>query len=992
MFLSRQIGKLKKLPVWLKTVEKIKKKDFPIYLYGKNTGFLSFLVSGFQTEFSSRIILVVCPEPENAEILFANTKTFLKDSVFLFPEKDVHLPIDHPVQAKEIERVKCLAEILKKKSGVIISSINAVSLYLPDASDFVSHIIEIKPAMSIEREKIIARLIGYGYEEVSVVENPGEFCRRGGIIDFFPFEEKPYRIEFSGNKVASVRNFDPTTQMSTGKTDGCKILALNECFITSHLDSTIFDYLGENKIVMVFGANAFEIRYSQMHEICHRSIKKDLIGWETVKANISDAVYLETDFPSQAAVEKIHVFPVDTPNRFGFIGENFIWNKTEDEEIFIVEENKVHRENLKKILSQHNVYINDENFLDGYLSSSFSIPAINLTFLNAGTIFNMKQGKPPSRFMEALPVSHKDELEKGDYVVHFQHGIARFDGFERLGPENEEYMRLEFADNEKLYLPLSDIDFVHKYIGTKENPQLSKLGSKSWIRIRDNVKEGIRNIAEELYKLYVERKHNKGIAYPEDDEFQRMLEENFPYEETPDQLKAMKEIKRDLQSDRIMDRLLCGDSGYGKTELAIRAAFKVVCGGKQVAVLCPTTVLAQQHLRTFRDRMQKFPIGIEMLSRLYPNSKQKQILEKLARGEIDIIIGTHRILQDDVIFKDLGLIIIDEEQRFGVLHKEKLKTKFRNVEVLTLTATPIPRTLYLSLSGLRDISLLETPPSGRLSVATYIGKYSDTIVKMAIINELERQGQVFYLHNRIYDIQRVKNKLQSMFPATTIEIAHGRMDEREIARVMEEFADGKIQVLVATTIVENGLDVPNANTLIVDNAHLFGLADLYQLRGRVGRYKVKAYAYFLVPAHMPVSQQARERLKALNELVKPGSGMKIAMRDLQIRGAGDILGKKQSGYINQVGFQLYCRFWKEITSEYKGEKIPEQPRVKPSMRGFLDEDLIPAPGLRFEIYKRISEIQNKDDARKIIQEIRDRFGEIPEKLKNMIFELAGKKY
>ncbi|MGC8805725.1 MAG: DEAD/DEAH box helicase, partial [Candidatus Ratteibacteria bacterium] len=463
----------------------------------------------------------------------------------------------------------------------------------------------------------------------------------------------------------------------------------------------------------------------------------------------------------------------------------------------------------------------------------------------------------------------------------------------------------------------------------------------------------------------------------------------FPYQETFDQLRAMEEIKSDLQSGKIMDRLLCGDSGYGKTELAVRAAFKVVSGGKQVAVLCPTTVLAQQHLRTFKQRMHGFPINIEMLSRLYPDLKQKRILENLAKGNIDIIIGTHRILQDDVIFKDLGLLVIDEEQRFGVVQKEKLKTKFRNVEVLTLTATPIPRTLYLSLSGLRDIILLETPPAGRLSVATYIGRYNDTIVKMAIINELERQGQVFYLHNRIYDIARVKNKLQQMFPATNIAIAHGRMKEHELAAVMEDFADGNIQILVATTIVENGLDVPNANTLIVDDAHRYGLADLYQLRGRVGRYKVKAYAYFLIPQHLQVAGQVKERLKALGELVKPGSGMKIALRDLQIRGAGDILGKKQSGYINQVGFQLYCRFWKEISSQYTGETV-SGPEVKPVMRGFIDSEWIPAAGLRFELYKRISEIQNIQQARKILEEMEDRFGNVPEKVKTLILSQANK--
>lgn len=989
MFLSEQIEKLKEISIWKEISKRIKEKDYPLYLFGKNAGFFSFLVSMLFCENKNRVFLIVCQDTETAEILYSNTKTFLKDFTIFFPEKDVHLPEDHPIQAKEIERVRALAEIVKKKSGILITSINAISVHLPLVEDFISHIIEIFPGAQIKREKIIARLISYGYEEVSVVENPGEFCRRGGIIDFFPFEESPYRIEFSADTIKSVRRFDPQSQMSTGKVSKCTLLSLNEIFITNQIDSTIFDYCGSDFVIFVYGANAFESRHRQLLETCYRTEKKKIIEWEKIKEKISKSLYLETELNVNAEINKIIVFPVDSPNRFGFTGERFVWNKIENEQVFIVEENKVHRENLKKILSDHNVVINDNEFLDGYLSHSFSFPSINLTLLNTGTIFNMKQARPPTRFMESPPIRQKDELQKGEYVVHYQYGIAKFEGFERFGKENEEFMKLEFANNEKLYLPLSDIDFVHKYVGSTENPQLSKLGSKTWIRIRDNVKEGIKNIAEELYTLYVERKHGRGFSYPEDDEFQRMLEEGFPYQETPDQLKAIEEIKKDLQSNNIMDRLLCGDSGYGKTELAIRAAFKVISGNKQVAVLCPTTVLAQQHLRTFKERMQGFPIEIEMLSRLYSDSKQKQILEKIAKGSIDIIIGTHRILQNDVIFKDLGLLIIDEEQRFGVLHKEKLKTKFRNVEVLTLTATPIPRTLYLSLSGLRDISLLETPPSGRLAVATYIGKYSESIVYMAIFNELERQGQVFYLHNRIYDIQKIKNKLQRMFPATRIEIAHGRMKENQLARIMEDFADGKIQVLVATTIVENGLDVPNANTLIVDNAHLFGLADLYQLRGRVGRYKVKAYAYFLIPQHIPVSEKAKERLKALNELVKPGSGLKIALRDLQIRGAGDILGKKQSGYINQVGFQLYCRFWREISSKYTGERLSEL-TSKPYMRGFIDQEWIPSPGLRFELYKRISELQNEKDARKFLEEMEDRFGRVPERVKEMVYTQVGK--
>lgn len=981
MPVKKQIELLKNLSFWSETTEKI--KNSRVYLCGKNPGFLSFLVSCLFLEFPDKVFLLVCNHTEQAEIFYSNIKTFLPDSVVIFPEKDIHLPPEHPVQAKEIERVKTLVSILDKNHIIIVCPFQAISMYLPEKQQFSSHITNIYVNCEIKREKLIARLIAYGYEEVDVVENPGEFCRRGGIIDFFPFEQQPYRIEFEADSVRSIRTFNPQTQMSTGKINSCTLFSLNESFITSEISSTIFDYIGQNVFIFTFEENEFEQRHSEIQQICHPALRNQIIDFNTIKKNLSRSKHLELDIPSDVDVSEIIIFPVDSPERFGFREEKFVWNQMENEQIFIVEENKTHRENLKRILANHNVYLSDNCFVDGYLSHSFTFPALNLTVINTGTIFNAKTGRPLRRFMEAMPISHREELRPGDYVVHYQHGIAKFDGFEKFGPENEEFIKLEFADKEKLYLPLSDIEFIHKYVGTKENPQLSKLGSKTWIRIRDSVKEGIRNIANELYHLYVERKHGKGFVYPEDDEFQKILEESFPYEETTDQLKALEEIKKDLQSEKIMDRLLCGDSGYGKTELAIRAAFKVVSGNKQVAVLCPTTVLAQQHLRVFRQRMSLFPVNIEMLSRLYPYSQQKEILEKLAKGNIDIIIGTHRILQDDVIFKDLGLLIIDEEQRFGVLHKEKLKTKFRNVEVLTLTATPIPRTLYISLTGLRDISLLESPPSGRLSVATYIGRYDPGIIKMAILNELERQGQVFYLHNRIYDIHKVKNTLQKMFPATNIQIAHGRMNEKELASIMNDFADGKVQILVATTIVENGLDVPNANTLIVDNAHLFGLADLYQLRGRIGRYKVKAYAYFLIPAHIPMSGKIGERLKALSQLIKPGSGMKIALRDLQIRGAGDILGKKQSGYINQVGFQLYCRFWKEITSKYTGEQIPEI-SANPLIRGIISPDWIPSPGIRFEIYKKISEIKNPVDAKKILEEMEDRFGKVPEKVKELV--------
>ncbi|MCM8803654.1 MAG: DEAD/DEAH box helicase, partial [Candidatus Omnitrophica bacterium] len=451
-----------------------------------------------------------------------------------------------------------------------------------------------------------------------------------------------------------------------------------------------------------------------------------------------------------------------------------------------------------------------------------------------------------------------------------------------------------------------------------------------------------------------------------------------------DQLKAIEEVKKDMMSEKIMDRIVCGDSGYGKTEVAMRAAFKAVLSGKQVIILVPTTVLALQHYLTFKERFSKFPVNIEMLSRLISERREKEIIEKLKNGNIDIIIGTHRLLQDDVEFKNPGLLIIDEEQRFGVLQKEKIRTIFRNIDTLTLTATPIPRTLSMALRGLRDISLIETPPEGRLSVITYVGKYDESVVREAILKELDRNGQVFYLHNYIFDIHKVKEKIKKIVPFAKIDFAHGKMKPEEIASVMERFSEGKIDVLIATTIVENGLDIPNANTLIVDNALKYGLADLYQLRGRVGRGKWRAYTYFLYPQHIPLSEKAKERLKAIQEFNNPGSGYKIALKDLEIRGAGNILGKQQHGFIDMVGFNLYCQFWKEAMEEVKGEKIEEELK---EVKIKVSDDYVKSDGLKFYIYREISKIRNKKDAENLINDLIDKFGYIPEDLKTQILSL-----
>ncbi|MCS7180356.1 MAG: transcription-repair coupling factor, partial [bacterium] len=619
----------------------------------------------------------------------------------------------------------------------------------------------------------------------------------------------------------------------------------------------------------------------------------------------------------------------------------------------------------------------------GNLSSGFTFLEENLTFLSINEIFSKYKARHPLlKRYNTIPLTSWAEIKKGDYVVHINEGIGKFIGIEKIkvNENEEEFIVIEYDGCDKLYVPVSQISLIHKYIGS-EKPKLSKIGSKLWRKIKEKVKDSIKDLATELYKLYTERKKEKGFKFLKDDEMQKEFEDDFIYEETPDQLKAIEDVKRDMMSEKIMDRIVCGDSGYGKTEVAMRASFKCVLSGKQVVVLVPTTVLAFQHYLTFKERFSKFPVIIEMLSRLISEKKQKEIIEKLKNGQIDIIIGTHRLLQDDVEFKDIGLLIVDEEQRFGVIQKEKIKIKFRNIDVLTLTATPIPRTLNMALSGLRDISLIETPPEGRLSVITYVGKYNENIIREAILNEIQREGQVFYLHNYIYDIEKVKEKIQRIVPFAKIDIAHGRMKPEEIADVMERFTDGKIDVLIATTIVENGLDIPNANTLIVDNALKYGLADLYQLRGRVGRGKWRAYAYFLIPENIPLNEKAIKRLKAIQEFNSPGSGYKIALKDLEIRGAGNVLGKQQHGFIEMVGFNLYCQFWKEVMSEIKGETIKEEER---HIKIYIPDDYVKSSSMKFYLYKEISKIKNKKDAENLINELIDKFGYIPEDLKNQL--------
>ena len=625
----------------------------------------------------------------------------------------------------------------------------------------------------------------------------------------------------------------------------------------------------------------------------------------------------------------------------------------------------------------------------GALETGFEYPAFKLSVITELELYGRPRKKTRApKVEEGLRIA-PHELREGDYVVHINHGIGQYMGIEQLEVDNrrKDYLLIRYAGQDRLYVPVDQIHLLQRYVGLDEGaPRLSKLGGSEWNRVKKRAKESVQQMAEGLLKLYAEREAAPGFAFPPDTPWQRELENSFPYQETPDQLQAIAAVKRDMERDRPMDRLLCGDVGYGKTEVAIRAAFKAVMGGKQVAVLVPTTILAQQHKRTFEDRFEGFPVNVAVVSRFQTQKEVAQVLKGVKAGTVDVLIGTHRLLSKDVAFKNLGLVIVDEEQRFGVVQKERLKEITRNVDVLTLSATPIPRTLHMAMVGVRDMSVIETPPEDRYPVRTYVVEYDDQLIRQAILRELARQGQVYFVHNRVQSIEHVYNELQKLVPEARIAIAHGQMDETVLERVMLDFYNGEFDILLCTTIIETGMDIGNVNTLIVDEADHLGLAQLYQLRGRVGRTNRVAYAYFTHRKDKVLTEDAEKRLAAIKEFTELGSGIRIAMRDLEIRGAGNLLGPEQHGFIASVGFELYCRLLEEAIQELKGQEKPEAPEPSLDLKvdAYLDSAYVPDPGQKVELYQRIANLSSLEQCDDLEEEIQDRFGDLPDSARNLL--------
>ncbi|MDH7512792.1 MAG: transcription-repair coupling factor [Clostridiales bacterium] len=978
----------------------------------------------------------------------------------LFPLAENPYQEVYPSLDAVASRMKVFRRLIRASQAPFFLITNLFGLLkpFPSPGDLKGSFQELEEGSSFERDRFLELLREFGYVREDIIASPGEFAWRGAVVDVFsPWSKSPYRLEFSGDTVASLREFDASTQRSVSRTSRVLVPSLREYpgtadfvdewerlalkkggFSSQELREKLealrrgeffpsftflsllhakrfvpfTHYLGDalyivdepDQVEKEWDEAAEELgqQYAELKEnkaFClspHEIFPSD--AWEEIKKG---AVFLESFGSIQERT--FYSFPFQSvprfENRIPFFLKYLRKMQRTRECSAVYLSNAAVREKLAGLLSQSRIKSRLESnpltsakpgevlLLLGHLERGFSYPPERISLFAERDIFTEEKviiSRPPRRPF----LSQFQDLKENDYVVHTDYGIGLFKGLAKLEVDNRnrEFMEIVYQDEDKLYVPVEDLNLVQKYsrVGATM-PILDKLGSSSWERTKERTKKAVQNMAKELLDLYARRKALKGFAFSPAGAWESEFDRTFEYEETEDQLRTITEIKQDMESDAPMDRLVCGDVGYGKTEVAMRAAFKAVMDGKQVAVLCPTTVLASQHLKSFRNRMVLFPVRVEALTRLQSPSQQKRVVDDLKRGLVDVVIGTHRLLSKDVEFRDLGLLIIDEEQRFGVGHKEKIKQFKANIDVLTLTATPIPRTLNLSLSGLRDISLIETPPKDRLAIHTVVAPLDKNLIAAAIKKELARQGQVYYIHNKIEDIDDAAGMVEKLVPQAKVVFIHGRMSGAAIEKAMIEFIKGKHNVLISTTIIENGIDIALVNTLIVDRADQFGLSQLYQLRGRVGRSSRQAFAYFFVPPFFELTPLARERLKALKEFSELGSGFRLAAKDLEIRGAGNLLGAQQHGYMEAVGFDYFMDLLDQAIKELRGEKTEEvktEINLRTDIR--IPEEYLPQINLRLNLYKRVSSIQTLEEIGQIREEIHDRFGSLPPSVENLL--------
>jgi len=844
--------------------------------------------------------------------------------------------------------------------------------------------IEVAPGSEADLEWLLKVLVEGGYHREYTVEGWGKFALRGGILDIFPSTaERPVRLELVGDRVESLREFNVVTQRSL---DPLGALELFPAAVPEPPGGRAAPSRLAGLKVLAVNSEVIE---AKAREFCLEVGREPLPPEFSLLEEWGDVIPVSTLISGREEPPRMPGEPVKE-----FRGDLHAaareWKRLAGarNEVMLLLDGQGQVARARELWEEEGGRRRAPRMSVGTLSRGFQIPELGLAlFTTADLVGRAERRRPARKASSGATLASFAELEVGGYAVHVDQGIGVYKGLtsrEALGVTRE-YLLLEYAGGDKLYVPTSQLEKVQRYVGS-ETPTVHKLRGKEWSQARGKARRSAERAARGLLQLYMERKTREGFTFSPDTPWQKELEDSFEYEDTPDQARAAAEVKVDMEADVAMDRLVCGDVGYGKTEVAVRAAMKAVGDSKQVAILVPTTVLAKQHFDTFRRRMAPFPVRVEMLSRFLSKKEQERVLQDVRRGLVDVVIGTHRLLQEDVAFKDLGLLVVDEEQKFGVVHKEKLRRLSRSVDTLTLTATPIPRTLQMSLSGVRDVSMIDTPPEDRHPIATYVGEFDMELVKSAVNYEAARGGQVFYVHNRIQSIGRVAETLRSAVPGVSVAVAHGRMDEEELERVMLEFAEGLYSVLVCTTIIESGLDLPNVNTLIVDRSDQLGLAQLYQIRGRVGRAVRRAYAYLFYPRRSALTDTALARLATLTEMTPLGSGMKVAMRDLEIRGAGNLLGAEQSGHIEAVGFEMYCQLLREAVEILKGEQRPpaKEAAIELPVDSFIPQDYISDDETRVEIYRRLVVAGRSDGLEEMATEMVDRFGEMPEQVEHLM--------
>lgn len=967
--------------------------------------------------------LILAEDERRAREIYEDYR-FYDRKVYSYPAKDL-LFFQADIHGNLLirQRMKVIKALLEEKELTVVTSIDGCMDFLESLEKIKEQLIHYESDSTVDIEQLKNQLVALGYERVGQVEMPGQFSVRGGIVDIYCLtEENPWRIELWGDEIDSIRSFDPESQRSLENLEELTIYPAVEH--TGGKDMVSFlDYFPEERTIIFLdepnrltekgGAVEEEYRQSRMHreEKGSRNLPENwLCSFEQLqkelnKRNCISVCALE---PKQAGWKVREKFYLEVKsisaynNSFELLVKDLHQYKKQGYRIALLSGSRTRAERLAKDLQEEGLaafYGQDYDreicpgeimVVYGHAKKGFEYPLIKFAVMTESDIFGQEQKKKKKKNYSGSRIQDFAELSIGDFVVHEKHGLGIYRGIEKVEVDRivKDYIKIEYRGGSNLYIPATQLDCLQKYSGADASkaPKLNKLGTQEWNKTKSKVRGAVKNIAKELVELYAVRQEKEGYVCGPDTVWQREFEEMFPYEETEDQLSAIEDAKRDMESTRIMDRLICGDVGYGKTEVALRAAFKEVQESRQVAYLAPTTILAQQIYNTFVQRMKEFPVRVELLCRFRTPAQQKKAIEDLKKGQVDVIIGTHRILSKDVQFKNLGLLIVDEEQRFGVTHKEKIKQLKKDVDVLTLTATPIPRTLHMSLIGIRDMSVLEEPPMDRMPIQTYVMEYDEETVREAINRELRRGGQVYYVYNRVTDIADVALRIAKLVPDARVDFAHGQMSERELENVMYSFVNGDIDVLVSTTIIETGLDISNVNTMIIHDSDRYGLSQLYQLRGRIGRSNRTAYAFLMYRKNVMLKETAEKRLAAIREYTDLGSGFKIAMRDLELRGAGNLLGAQQHGHMNAVGYDLYCKMLNEAVKEAKGIHTMEdfETSVDLNVDAYIPDSYISNEFQKLDIYKRIAGIETQQDYDDMLEELLDRFGEPGKAVLNLL--------